>query len=215
MIKGVILDLDGTLLDSMEIWDSIIERYLIAEGYEPTEDLSQFAGSMSMRQACELVKKTYGMQKTTDELLDGIVSMAGDYYRYEVSLKPGAEAFLKGLRENGVAICAATANDRALAEPALEHNGVLEYFLKVFSCNDLHCSKDEPTVYRTAARFMGFKDDEVMVFEDSLHALLTAKNAGFQTAAVFDAHEKAQDVMKETADLYLETLAVPVSVVLG
>ena len=209
------MDLDGTILDSMGIWDTIAKRYLISEGYEPSDNISEIVSSMSMHQACGLMKEMYGITKTTDELIEGLVSVAGDFYRNEVSLKPGAAEFLRELREKGIKICAATANDRALAEPALEQNGVLNYFQKVISCNDLHCGKDEPTIYYAAARFMELRDDEVMVFEDSLHALTTAGKAGFRTAAVYDAHEKDQAAMKERADVYLESFEVPVSFVLG
>lgn len=206
MIKGVIMDLDGTLLDSMCIWEGIAERYLIAEGYEPAGDLAEIVGSLSIRQACEKMRVRYQMEKTTDELIAGIVAAADDAYRYEVPLKPGAASFLRELYEKGIMLCVATADDRSLTEAALERNGVLQYFMKIFSCNDLHCGKEEPTIYFAAAEHMGLESSEVCVFEDSLYALKTAKNAGFYAAAVFDAHEKAQEEMKRTADVYLEDM---------
>ena len=198
------MDLDGTLLDSMWVWDSIVERYLISVGLVPSEKLSEAVSSMSMRQACEKIRADYKIEKTADELMKDIIAVADDYYRYHIELKPGADEFLKQLSENGIKICVATANDRSLVEATLARCGVQNFFCGLFSCNELNVSKETPDIYFAAARHMGLGAGEVMVFEDSLHALKTAKAAGFHTAAVYDAHEKAQEEMKNTADLYFE-----------
>jgi HAD superfamily hydrolase (TIGR01509 family) len=90
---------------------------------------------------------------------------------------------------------------------ALSRLGVLDLFSAVLVCSELDCDKTEPTVYRAAAELFGTKKEETAVFEDSLYALMTAKNDGFYTVAVRDDAEPDQSAMMKEADIYLSSLS--------
>ena len=60
--------------------------------------------------------------------------------------------------------------------------------------------KDEPAIYREALKFLGTDRTNTMVFEDSLHALTTAKKDGFYTTAVYDSHEENQEEIQRLAN---------------
>lgn len=205
-IRGAIFDVDGTLLDSMFIWDTIGETYLRSIGYEPKENLNEVFKDMSLRQAARYYQTEYGVTLSIDEIMDGVNAMLERYYRYEVLLKPGVAALLTQLRENGVKLCITTATDRYLVEAALERCGVLSCFGRIFTCNELGHGKDEPDIFEAALRFLGTEKAETVVFDDALYAVRTAKKAGFLVAAVFDRHEKEQAAVRSLADLYLEDL---------
>ena len=64
MIKGVIFDIDGVLLDSMIIWTDLGERYLKSISAVPEEGLMEKLFSMSMEQGAQYLKDTYNIDKS-------------------------------------------------------------------------------------------------------------------------------------------------------
>ena len=205
-IRGAIFDVDGTLLDSMFIWDTIGETYLRSIGYQPKENLNETFKNMSLHQAARYYQTEYGVTQSIDEIMDGVNAMLERYYRFEVPLKPGVAELLERLRQDGVKLCIATATDRHLVEAALDRCGVLSCFGEIFTCNEVGHGKDEPDIFEAALRFLGTRREETLVVDDALYAVRTAKEAGFPVAAVYDSHEKAQDQIRMLADVYLEEL---------
>ena len=205
-IRGAIFDVDGTLLDSMFIWDTIGETYLRSIGYQPKENLNETFKNMSLHQAARYYQTEYGVTQSIDEIMDGVNAMLERYYRFEVPLKPGAAELLERLRQNGVKLCIATATDRHLVEAALDRCGVLSCFGEIFTCNEVGHGKDEPDIFEAALRSLGTRREETLVFDDALYAVRTAKEAGFPVAAVYDSHERSQAEVRARSDLYLEDL---------
>ena len=205
-IRGAIFDVDGTLLDSMFIWDTIGETYLRSIGYQPKENLNETFKNMSLHQAARYYQTEYGVTLSIDEIMDGVNAMLERYYRFEVPLKPGVAELLERLRQDGVKLCIATATDRHLVEAALDRCGVLSCFGEIFTCNEVGHGKDEPDIFEVALRFLGTRREETLVFDDALYAVRTAKEAGFPVAAVYDSHERSQAEVRARSDLYLEDL---------
>ena len=205
-IRGAIFDVDGTLLDSMFIWDTIGEAYLRSIGYQPKENLNETFKNMSLHQAARYYQTEYGVTQSIDEIMDGVNAMLERYYRFEVPLKPGVAELLERLRQDGVKLCIATATDRHLVEAALDRCGVLSCFGEIFTCNEVGHGKDEPDIFEVALRFLGTRREETLVFDDALYAVRTAKEAGFPVAAVYDSHERSQAEVRARSDLYLEDL---------
>ena len=205
-IRGAIFDVDGTLLDSMFIWDTIGEAYLRSIGYQPKENLNETFKNMSLHQAARYYQTEYGVTQSIDEIMDGVNAMLERYYRFEVPLKPGVAELLERLRQDGVRLCIATATDRHLVEAALDRCGVLSCFGEIFTCNEVGHGKDEPDIFEAALRFLGTRREETLVFDDALYAVRTAKEAGFLVAAVYDSHERSQAEVRARSDLYLEDL---------
>ncbi len=203
-IDGAIFDLDGTLLDSMFIWDTIGEEYLRSRGMEPREDLKETFKNMSIQQAARYYQTEYGLAGSEAEIIGGINRMIARYYVEEVQPKQGAARFLYDLKRRGVAMCVATATDRYLVEAALKRTGLDVYFQKIFTCTEIGHGKDEPDIFDSALALLGTKKENTWVFEDALYAIRTAKAAGFPVAAVFDRFERNPVAVRQTADLYLE-----------
>ncbi|MCI8402799.1 MAG: HAD family hydrolase [Lachnospiraceae bacterium] len=74
-IRGAIFDADGTLLDSMFIWDTIGETYLRSIGYEPRENLNEVFKNMSLLQAARYYQTEYGVTLCVDEIINGVNAM--------------------------------------------------------------------------------------------------------------------------------------------
>lgn len=207
-IKGVIFDIDGVLLDSMEIWTDLGSRYLVSIGKTPEEGLAEILFSMSMEQGAEYLKEHYGIDRSAEDILSGLQDMLRDFYYYEVKAKPGAEQLLRAVSGAGISITAATSSPREHIERALERNGLLGYISRIFTNSEVGKSKHFPDIYDAAAALMGTDAAETCVFEDSLYALRTAASAGYLTVGVADRKgEPDQQGLREAADVYISELS--------
>ena len=204
MIKGAIFDFDGTLVDSMFIWDTFGEDYLRTLGKEPKENLTETFKTFTLEQAAEYYREHYGVTLSVEEIVDGVNEMVAEIYRTKVTLKDGVREFLEELRVQGAKMCVATITDRPIVEDVLCNLGIRDFFTEIFTCAELGYNKETPHIYRAALEVLGTSREETVVFEDALHALMTAKNDGFPVAAVYDKHEEKQEKLKEIADIYME-----------
>ena len=204
MIKGTIFDFDGTLVDSMFIWDTFGEEYLRTLGKEPKENLTETFKTFTLEQAAEYYREHYGVTLSVEEIVDGVNEMVAEIYRTKVTLKDGVREFLEELRVQGAKMCVATVTDRPIVEDVLCNLGIRDFFTEIFTCAELGYNKETPHIYRAALEVLGTSKEETVVFEDALHALMTAKNDGFPVAAVYDKHEEKQEKLKEIADIYIE-----------
>ena len=115
MLKGAIFDLDGTLLDSMFIWDTFGEDYLRKVGKEPKENLAECFKTFTLEQAAEYYREHYGVTHSVCKIVDDINNMVAEIYQTKVTLKSGVNNFLKRLQSAGVKMCVATVTNRHIS----------------------------------------------------------------------------------------------------
>ena len=202
-LRGAIFDMDGTLLDSMQVWENAGEDYLRTLGCVPEEGVGELMKSMSLQQAALYCRERYALPLSVEEIIDGINGRVERFYRQEARLKPGAADFLRTLSQQGVGMCLATATDLHLVEAALDRCGVRTYFSALFTCTQVGSGKDEPHIYRAALRHLGTGRADTLVFEDALYAARTAKGDGFVTVGVADAYEKNEGELERLSDFFL------------
>lgn len=202
-IKGAIFDLDGTLLDSMHAWEGVGERYLKSKNIAVSPEFAEEIKKMSLVESCAFVKTRYGLKESTDEILSEILHIVGDFYTNEAKLKPGVKEFLTHLGKSGVKLCVATATDKALAENALERNGVLELFDFVLTCGEAKCNKETADIYNLALERLGTEKENTFVFEDAYHAAESAKKGGFFVCGVYDESENLP--VESISDVFIKS----------
>lgn len=205
-IKSAVFDLDGTILDSSMIWDGLGERFLSGRNITPETGLSERLNLMTLPESCKYLRTEYHLPESPQQIRSELCGIIADFYRNECGLKPGAAELLTELSRRGVTLSIATAGDRELSRAALERLGLLELFSGIASCNE-YGGKNHPEIFLKAASLAGGTPDNTAVFEDSLHAVITAKKAGFLTAAVMDMSEPQQVALRNTADYYCENLS--------
>ncbi len=207
MLKGAIFDLDGTLFDSMSIWDTAGEMYLRSIGIEPMEDLHKVLKPMSLLQSATYIHKKYIVSLTVEEIMNGINHTVEDFYFHTVQPKEGVITFLEQMKAQGIKMCIATATDRYQVEAALKRCGMESFFFEIFTCTDVGHGKDEPIIFQKAMDYLGTTRANTVVFEDAYHAAKTAKADGFITVAVYDSHEKKQLELRSVSDCFIESFS--------
>lgn len=206
MIQAFIFDLDGTLLDSMHEWDNIGYEYLQSKGVQPIPaTLRETLKPLSMTQTAQLFIDEYGIPLQPQQICDEINRLVENMYRHTVQLKEGVREFLTAHRDMPMAI--ATATDRYLVEAALHRLGIGGYFRFILTSTEVGSSKQNPDIFLRAAQRLGVAVGEALVFEDALHAIRTAKRAGFPTVGIQEAcfEQDAQDI-RRYADQFVRTL---------
>ena len=186
MIKGVIFDMDGTLLDSMPFWRTCSSDFLRAKGLTPEEGLDEKMATMSIDEGGVYLQQRYFPNKTADEINREVSDHLIDAYAHTIVAKSGAVEALRGLKARGIKVALATASERCHSDPAFERLGVMDCFDGLYTCGQAGRGKSHPDVFLLAAREMGLSPAECAVVEDAPHALRTAKAAGFVTVAVPD-----------------------------
>ncbi len=203
-IRGAIFDMDGTLIDSMYVWEDIGSRYLVFLGIEPPDDLNQTIANMSMQQVSDYFTEAFGINKSPRQISDEINALIEPIYENEVRTKKGVAPLLEKLSSMGVKMCVATATDRHIVEAVLKHNDIRHYFSEIFTCTGVGAGKDTPVIYESALEFLGTERSETPVFEDALYAIKTAKAAGFPVIGIYDSYSACvQEEIKALSDYYV------------
>ena len=207
MIKGVIFDVDGVLLNSMPVWENLGELYLDHLGIEAEKNLGETLFEMSLEEAADYLISHYNLEKTVEEVVQGLNKEGEDYYAKRVPLKEGVRQYLEEFRERKIPMVIATTGDRKNAEAALKRLKVFSYFEGIFTASEIGSGKNQPDLYFAAALQLDTDPGQTWVFEDAWHAIRTAKSAGFKTVAVYDkANDKNLGQIWNHADIYLPDL---------
>ncbi|MCH5273382.1 MAG: HAD family phosphatase [Lachnospiraceae bacterium] len=204
--KAVIFDLDGTVVDSMWMWEAIDIEYLGRFGIALPPDLQKKISGMSFSETAVYFKREFSIPDSLEKIKADWNRMAMDKYRDEVTLKPGVFDFLIKLKERGIKTGIATSNSRELAMAVLESRGLLPYFDEIHMSCEVEHGKPAPDIYLFVAECLKTAPEDCLVFEDITEGILAAKAAGMAVCGVEDTFsENYREEKKELADYYIES----------
>lgn len=203
--KGYIFDLDGTLVDSFGVWDTVDKLFLSKRGFSVPENYGRELSAMGFDAAAEYTIRQFGLNEEKSDIIDEWNETAIRLFENEVFLFEGAREYLLRLKAEGKKLSVATASHRELLDPCLKNNNVYELFDSIVTVYDVKRGKGFPDIYLKAADDMGLKASECVVFEDVPKAIRAAKQGGFKTVAyisygnIYDSEE-----LKSISDQYIE-----------
>lgn len=205
-IKGVIFDMDGTLIDSMWVWEEVdvdyVKRYQLVE----PEGFYEAIEGMSFTDVAKYYKKTFPqIRDSVEQIKADWMEMGYRLYRDEVELKSGVKEFLEELKKRGIKIGIATSNDCDMTEMVLEARGILQEFDAICTSDEVKIGKPSPDVYLKAAEDLGVDPKDCLIFEDVPAGLMAGKSAGMKTCAVADKFSEDQIEKKRAlADYFIQ-----------
>lgn len=206
-IDAVIFDLDGTLVDSMWMWESIDIEYLGKFGIALPPDLQKSISGMSFSETAIYFKKRFNLKDSVDQIKEDWNRMAWDKYLNEVPVKEGVLELLHYLKRNQIPAGIATSNSRELVDLIIEKHGIKEYFASIRTSCEVIKGKPSPDIYLLVASDLQVEPSKCLVFEDVLQGVMAGKNAGMKVCAVYDEFSvDDQEQNRKLADYYVKSI---------
>ena len=195
-IKGVIFDLDGTLVDSMWMWKAIDIEYLGKRGLDCPEDLQKKIEGMSFSETAVYFKERFHLPDSLDEIKAEWTRMSLDKYEHQVPLKPGAGRFLQFLKDHNIPMGIATSNGQAMVDGVLDALKIRPFFDSVATACEVKAGKPAPDIYLYVAGKLGVKPEDCLAFEDVPAGIQAGKAAGMRVIAMADEFSRAMEEEK-------------------
>ncbi len=203
--KLIIFDLDGTLIESLSVWNEVDRRVIerIRTDGKPTTENTQLLRDQALRLFSKhenpyfayygLMKEVYGAKETVEEIHAMRYAIATELLKYQVDYKPYAVDLIKKLKKEGYALAigsTTTTNNMNIYRKEnvnlLRKAPLDDYFSYFLTRNDVKEIKPHPEVFAKIMEHFGATPTETLVIEDSLVGLECALNAGCECLIVYE-----------------------------
>ena len=204
--RNIIMDMDGTLADSMPFWKKSAREYAILRGADIPDNFDEITGVMDLNDYAEYVKNVLSIDTNLEQITEAAVEIMNKHYEKDIPAKDGMTELVTREYKAGSRLVVFTASDRRSVEIFLSHLGIRECFYDIYTVYDVGLKKSDKNSYLKVAELAGMKDtSQVWVYEDILRGVKAAKEAGLNVCAVYD-EDSAGDWkdIKELADKTLE-----------
>ena len=186
MLKAIIFDLDGTLVDSLpyhhESWRMFFKKNNIKEN-DFNEILKQYKGGGTL----ELMTDVFGDIYTRDELKkmsDDKEVIFRDIYKSKIYPIEGLKKFLDNLKESNISLAIGSNAIRKNVIMTIEELGITNYFSSIICGDEVSKGKPDPEMYIKTISNLKVNKDECVIFEDSIEGVTAAKNADIKVIGV-------------------------------
>jgi HAD superfamily hydrolase (TIGR01509 family) len=199
--KAVIFDMDGTLIDSMRVWEKIDAEFMNGRGLDVPPDYFDEVAALGFRETANYTIRRFALPDAAEDLMREWSDMAAWEYGHNVPLKPGVREYLERLAEKKIKMAVATSSPLELCAAALTNNGIMSFFDVLCTAGDVERGKEFPDIFLYAAEKLSVSPGNCLVFEDNLKGVLSARNAGMSVWGVYDDSSKDHwDEIKRAAD---------------
>lgn len=188
MIKAVIFDMDGLMINSEEISFQCYQDIITSYGYPFTkEDYLQGFPGRSALASLTYIKNHYHLDFDLDVMVKHFFELEQKYLNQNgVSLKNGLIELLEYLKKHQYKTIIATSSTKVRAKQLLGNHDVLKYFDDMICGDEISHSKPDPEIFIKAAQKLQVKNSEALVLEDSEAGIAAANKAGISVICIPD-----------------------------
>ena len=206
-MQHYLFDFDGTLVDSMPVYASVMLRILQENNVPYPENIIKIITPLGIPGTAQYFIEM-GLDKPKDEIVATMIAYMVDAYTHRVPAKESVVDSLQKMKQRGDGLHVLTASPHDTLDPCLKRIGIFDLFDNVWSCNDFGTTKADPEIYRMAAERIGVPVGEIVFLDDNLGADQTAKAAGMQVFGVFDeSSAEYEQELRAATDRYIYRFA--------
>lgn len=205
MIRAVIFDMDGLLLDSEVYWERARRGYAATHGCDWTKQDELAVKGMNSPEWAAEIRHHCGPDMPVDTIIHGVTARMRHLYAAQLPLLPGARRAVDSLAPT-YPLGVASSSPRTLIEDVLRDAGLRGAFEVIVSSDEVSAGKPAPAVFLATAERMRCAPDQIAVFEDSSAGILAAHRAGMHVIAVPNRHYPPSAEALSLADLVLPSL---------
>jgi len=188
MMKGIIFDMDGTMINNMMIHHRAWQLKLSELGLEMSiEEVKEKIHGVNE----EILERIFGNRLTPEERKRHAAEKEAAYrdiFLPELKLLHGLQEFLDYLHAQSIPMAIGTAAPSENVEFVIDNLGLEAYFKGIFHAGDVTRGKPDPQIFELAAESMGLKSEECIIFEDSVTGAEAAYRAGAKSVIVTTTH---------------------------
>lgn len=204
-IKLFLFDLDGTILDSLKIWNDIDLLFFKNHNLIMGEDYHIAIAPLTLEETATYTKNTYKLDIDEEQIMKEWSDLAIKEYAENVNLKKGVKEFLDYLKNKNVHLAIATSCNEEMFKPCLERYGIVSYFEHFYTSQNLKINKSNTIFFKEILNEYKIEPDQILFFEDSLASMKCAKSLGFNVVAVMDKKwEKQKEEIIASSDDQIE-----------
>ena len=201
--KTYLFDFDGTLVDSMPTFVSVMLRILKENNIPFESDIIKIITPLGYKGTAKYFKNL-GLDMPEEEIVSLMNTYALEEYKYHIDAKKNVISTLKKLKENGADLNVLTASPHSMLDVCLKRLGIYDMFTNVWSCDDFNTTKADVNIYKMAAEKTGKPIEEILFLDDNYDADKTAKLSGIKVCGVYDiSSEDYINDIKNIADYYI------------
>ena len=185
MLKGLLFDMDGVLVNNLEVHRAAFAEFFRRYGVERSfDELSRVFGKGNDDIMGELMPKEVVERVGVRELGYEKEAIYREIYAPIIEPQPGLLAFLSEAEEAGLRSAVGSSGYRVNVDFVLDKCRIRSYFEAIVAGDEVTRCKPDPEIYLTAAAKLGLKPEECVVFEDAEAGIEAAKRAGIKVVAL-------------------------------
>ena len=208
----ILIDVDGTMVDSVPDLSWCVDEMLIQLGKAPHGEAAarNWVGNGVERLVHRALTNTME-EDAPDDIFDPAIKIFRDLYSKNTSkrskLYPGVIEALDWFKAQGYKLGCVTNKAEQFTIPILKDLGLFDYFSIVVSGDTLSVKKPDPAPLLHVAEFFKVSPDDSLMIGDSISDVKAARNAGFQVAALTYGYNHGKDIRETNPDFVLDSMA--------
>ncbi len=212
MIKAIIFDMDGVMIDSEPLWEKTERILLRRREIEYSPDYRDQIVGLNQNDSGRLLIKTFELSETIEEIITERVEILTAIYEKELETVEGLAPLLDSLIDQKLPLAVASSSPKRVINFVLDMFSLNDYFSVVVSGECTENGKPHPDIYLEAARLLGIEPQECLAIEDSINGVLAAKAAGMLCIAVPDKRltpdrfERADHICQSLSQISLDLI---------